>query len=376
MHYNIFLDNGMTGQINTFLVNYLCGIFYGCILGSIFVSIFIEYLTNTNNWSESIIYTDDCNKSEPDNYISQYKRLKINFDNLSESNKANNPTQLEDRMKYYEDYTEKYIIEVDPYTQFIIRLDGRSFSKLLSTIKTNEFNNLKTPFINDFKLAMDNVTSDLVKEFNATTGYNHSDEISLVFRALNDDNTDNSDDIIKEHMFNGRVTKLLSLTASYASVRLSKYLRQLNSDKFDVMYDRVSFDSRIIIFPSDIELCNYFVWRSKYDCYRNFVNELVYRYFPKKSLDKLNTTERVEKLRKEYNIDVNDFNIFLRNGTFVKRQLSKYTNYDGESFWRNIYVRFALPNYCCAENYYNLLLEKNFEEWEYQDIEFELVSEL
>jgi hypothetical protein len=54
---------------------------------------------------------------------------------------------------------------------------------------------LKTPFINDFKLAMDKVTADLVKEFNAATGYNHSDEISLVFKSLNED-TD--DELIKE----------------------------------------------------------------------------------------------------------------------------------------------------------------------------------
>ena len=404
MQYNIILDNGMCGTIESSILIDLAIIFYGTLFWIASTNLFtrVMYKTtdcniysielcdnqntdvvtqqsdNSDNNSDNSDNSDNLDNSDnPDdndndnisNYVPQYTELSEYFNTLSDDKK---PTQLDDRMKFYEQYTESNIVEFDSYTQFVIRLDGRSFSKLLSTIKNNEFNDIKTPFINDLKLAMDNVTADLVKEFNAATGYNHSDEISLVFRALNDD-TD--DELIKEHAFNGRVSKLLSLTASYASVRLNKYLRQYNTDKFYMMFDRIMFDSRVIIFPNDTELCNYFVWRSKHDCYRNFVSEIAYRYFPKKSLDKLNTTQRVEKLKKEKNLDVEDFNVFLRHGTFIKRQLQKFTEND-KSFWRNVYVRFALPKFVCNEDYIDLIKEKNFEEWEYQNIEFELISEL
>lgn len=401
MQYNILLDNGMTGTINSSVLTYLIGIFYGSIGGVIFTNLFNRYLYNydtskhkqNNNKPDNTeidkpndteINTKNDSDDESDkstdiidttditdiiDYVPQYKELSEYFNSLSNDKK---PKQLDERMKFYEEYTESNIVELDPYTQFVIRLNGRSFSKLLSTIKNNEFDNIKTPFINDLKHAMDNVTADLVKEFNVASGYNYSDEISLVFRALNDD-TD--DELIKEHVFNGRVSKLLSLTASYASVRLNKYLRQYNTNKFDIMFDRIMFDSRVIIFPNDTELCNYFVWRSKHDCYHNFVNEIAYRYFPKKSLDKLNTTQRVEKLKKEKNLDVNDFNVFLRYGTFIKRQLCKITE-DDKTFWHNVYVRFALPKFACNQDYIDLIKEKNFEEWEYQNIDFELISEL
>ena len=280
------------------------------------------------------------------------------------------PTQLGDRIKLYEYFTDSYINEIDSYTGYVIRLDGRSFSRLLSSIKQDEFNVLNTPFINDFKLAMDRTTTDLVKEFNASTGYNHSDEISIVFKPMNE-NTD--DEIVKEHQFNGRISKLISLTASYASVRLSYHLRHINYEKFNVMSGRATFDSRVIIFPNDTEICNYFVWRSYHDCFRNFVSELCHKHFPKKSVNKLNTKQRIEKLNKERNLDVYDFNPFLRNGTFIKRKLQSYTD-NGKTYWKNEYVRFSLPNFKCNSDYIDLLKCKNFEEWEYKDIEFELIN--
>jgi len=404
MQYKMNLDNGMTGTVEQSVITACYGLLAGAIGGYFGYKSTSNFLNKTNqsdnqsdyqsnnqsdnqsnnqsdyqsnnqsdyqydNESDNQSDNESDNQSDNESEQPQYESLQEYFDNLPELEK---PTQLGDRMKFYEEYTDKYISEIDSFTNFVIRLDGRSFSKLLSSLKSDEFNELKTPFINDFKLAMDKVTADLIKEFNAATGYNHSDEISLVFKSLNED-TD--DELIKEHMFCGRVSKLLSLTASYASVRLSKYLREYNSNKFDMMYDRVTFDSRVIIFPNDNELCNYFVWRSKYDCYRNFVNEIVYRYFPKKSLDKLNTQQRVEKLKSERDLDVNDFNPFLRYGTFIKRELRHYKDENKQNFWRNIYVRFALPNLCCSEDYIDLFKCKNFEEWEYQNIDFELISE-
>ena len=388
MNYIVQLDNGIYGTIDKtnydFLLSVTCSILITmCIYH--YINTLFNMANTIDNSNSSKCYNNEEHNTQSDtqsdtqsnyilkqtkseNYITQSQELNEYFNNLPEESK---PTQLGDRMKFYEKYTDKYIAEIDPYTSYIIRIDGRSFSKLLSGIKQNEFNSIQSPFINDFKLAMDRTTADLVKEFNASTGYNHSDEISLVFKPMNE-NTD--DELIKEHQFNGRINKLISLIASYASIRLSYHLRNINYEKFCIMFDRVTFDARAIIFPDDTEICNYFVWRSHHDCFHNFVSELCYKHFPKKSLDKLNTSQRIEKLKQERILDINDFNPFLRNGTFVKRELVSHK--EGEqTYWRNSYVRFALTKFECNTDYLDLIKCKNFQEWEFQNIEFELLGE-
>ena len=74
-------------------------------------------------------------------------------------------------------------------------------------------------------------------------------------------------------------------------------------------------------------------------------------------------------------MDIYDFNPFLRNGTFIKRE--KITNLvsckQGKNHkWHN--VRFALTNFKCNKNYLNLIKCKNFKEFKFQNIEFELIG--
>jgi len=361
-HYNVILENGMKGQVDSevysiFLNGILAGM-SGFILGNGFSSL-KNYLFETQQ-------QDETTKSESFEYKPEYKYLQ---DYMNELEIDEQPSDLGERMKMYEDYTEDSVTQIDAFTGFIIRVDGRGFSNLLNSLKNKEFEELKTPFISDFVLAMQRTCKDLVKEFNASTGYTHSDEISLYFKPLNTENDLEED--VKEHQFSGRVQKLQTLIASYATVRLIKHLQEINKDKFHNILDKIMFDGRVIIFPHGYEVCNYFVWRSKKDCFRNFVSELCYYNFPKKSLDKLNTDERVQKLRNEKGLIVSDYNIFLRNGTFIKREVESH-NEDGKTYWRNNYVKFALPDLKCNDEYLDLLECKNFEEWEFPDIQFEL----
>jgi hypothetical protein len=104
------------------------------------------------------------------------------------------------------------------------------------------------------------------------------------------------------------------------------------------------------------------------------VSELCYYFFSKKSIDGMNTKERIQELKNKKNIDIEDYNIFLRNGTFIKRERVQKEE-QGKKFWRNNYVRFALPGIKCNTIYYDLLVSKNFQESEFQDVEFELLSQ-
>jgi tRNA(His) 5'-end guanylyltransferase len=217
---------------------------------------------------------------------------------------------------------------------------------------------------------MDKTTADLVKKFNGSTGFNHSDEISIMFKPLN---KNRNDVILKEHIYRGRILKLVSLMSSYATSRLQFHLRNLNLTRFENITNRVIFDAHHIIFPNINELTNYFIWRSKIVCYRSFVKEIAATRFTKKTLVNLSTTEIADKLKKEYKNDVDDYNVFLRNGTYVKRKLIQH-KVDDKIFWYNDYVRFALPNIKCKQSYYDLFDCKNFQEEDFQDIDFELLG--
>ena len=357
MAYTVTLDNGMTGYLSHTLYDFCVSSLIGGFCGlATYCSL---KFNNKQKEPKTNIY---------DSKIPIYQYLEDYMNNLSENDK---PSDLGERMKIYEDYTEYNIGDIDSQTGFIVRVDGRCFSNLLHQLKNQEIIELKTPFMSDFVKAMQLTTSDLLKEFNASTGYTHSDEISLYFKALNSPNDEEAD--MKEHIFGGRVQKLISLISSYASTRLIKHLSYINKTKFESILDRITFDGRVICFPSNFEVCNYFLWRSKQDCFRNFVSEICYMHFPKKSLNKLNVDERITKLRNEKHIDINDYNIFLRRGTFVKRELEHYEK-DNVNYWRNLYVKFALPNLKCNDAYTELFECKNFEEWEFQDIEFELLG--
>lgn len=61
-------------------------------------------------------------------------------------------------------------------------------------------------------------TNDAVERFSATTGYTHSDELTLIFRPkLPGQSVE----------FGGRVPKLLSLVASYVAARFNHHLKEL-----------------------------------------------------------------------------------------------------------------------------------------------------
>lgn len=422
MSFTVQLDNGAHGEIEffTYTFTFLFSVVFGMIFGTIlneyfmnrFVKNFIEINKSLNSELNSELNTieeemesemeseteseveseteenicDDCvqameamESTKSPNCVESFKFTCSKLpQTASESlNLAINimkelggfSTDIGERMKYYETHSEEFVTTIDKNTEFVVRLDGRGFSNLFHSLKNDEFQRLRTPFLNDFKLAMDLTTADLVKTFTATTGYNHSDEISLHFKIHHKD-----DNVEREHLFKGRVVKLLTLLSSHASVKFQKYLREQNPTRYAHVLDRLTFDARHIIFPSEKEVMNYFVWRSQFDCYRNFVSELAYRYFSKKSLEKQSTKERKLRLLDEAGVDVDSFNVFLRHGTFVKRALTTY-NENNNTYYRNKYVRFALPELKCEKVYYDLVESKNFDSSEYTEL-LELVSEL
>ena len=266
---------------------------------------------------------------------------------------------LDIRMKQYEDQSlsPDYIVKNDEY--FIIRLDGRSFSRFTS--------GLKKPFDKLFIKAMCYTSADLLEEFKCKTSYCHSDEITLIFSRQ----YPNEKGIYTtSHIFNGRIQKLLSLTASYCSVRFNHHLNLLfemdkscNDTQYSksiiskILESKQMFDSRIIIFNelNNYEIVNHQIWRSTKDCYRNAVQAYGYYYIGYKQLMCKDNNHTINMLE-QHNIIWNNIPTYIKYGVYCKKELinseindKKFTR--SKTVFKNFKISFS-------ENMLNLLLAK------------------
>jgi tRNA(His) guanylyltransferase len=240
---------------------------------------------------------------------------------MVDSNPESVNKNLGERMKEYE-HDSLSVVKIEPYRPFVVRLDGRSFSKFTA--------GMKSPFDNIFAKAMILTTMDLITEFTAITGYTHSDEITIIFNAVS-----TKDDCEKglnkaTHLFDGRVVKLLTCMAGYCSVRFNYHLckiiapkasdyKQEYIEKINEM--KASFDARLVLFPENDErqIINHMVWRSLYDCERNAVSTYAREYFNQKELQGKNKSEMIEMLKSKV-LDWNtDVPMFLKNGVYFKK---------------------------------------------------------
>jgi tRNA(His) guanylyltransferase len=222
---------------------------------------------------------------------------------------------LGDRMKEYELESLK-VTHVEPYKSFVIRMDGNCFSKFTSSFDK--------PFDSIFLKCMIMTCGDLIQKFNACSGYTHSDEITLVIPAQCTKEEYDTETNKSVHMFNGRVTKIIGLTASFCSITFYKYLCEFVHESFR---DRITksipiFDSRILIFDhekQETEILNHFIWRSLYDCHKNAVSTYADYYVGKKKTFKMNTKEKIEELSKTeapwYSVPD-----YYKSGMFLKKE--------------------------------------------------------
>jgi len=222
---------------------------------------------------------------------------------------------LGDRIKQYE--TVFTGPRIDPTKPFIIRMDGHAFSKFTR--------GLKRPYDYNFHQAMVNTTKALMEEYEANTGYTHSDEISLLFYPR-----ETKTGGVKEPHFGGRIQKVVSTSAAFCTMIFNKELAKLFAGKEDEypsdtssVFERMTgyqsyFDSRMFQVPDEGQMFSYMFWRSSIDCRRNHVSELSRRHFGKGELDKKTTTDRIAMLA-EKGVIWDDQPACFRRGSFFKK---------------------------------------------------------
>jgi tRNA(His) guanylyltransferase len=271
---------------------------------------------------------------------------------------------LGDRMKAYE---EEYNPRIPPYNPFIIRLDGKNFSKF-----TRGF---KKPFDDLFLLSMVRTMNDMVEKYNAVTGYTHSDEITLVFSAACSRDEFEAGENKSSHPHDGRVVKLCTVMAGYCSVRFCFHMKDLiesTSDEYaepfvaKIHASEYCFDARPLKIPFDEsgEIVNHMIWRSVHDCHRNAVSTYARDRFSHKAVMGKNSTQMIEMMRLDGLDWETDVPLHYKHGVYGKKELyEKTTEINGESITA---MRQRVANRCFkikySEEMVRLMLAKHWTE--------------
>lgn len=210
------------------------------------------------------------------------------------------PTDFEalgDKHKAYEKQFQETLKEGLP---FVVRLDGRSFHTYTR--------GLARPYDAGMSRAMEVTMKALVKEFHPTVGYTQSDEITLVFANQTlDTNT--------QMIFGGKVSKILSSFAAFASVEFFKQsVRNLPEDKWELT---PTFDARVMQYETLELAAENLMWRET-DAIRNSVTMASSAYYSHKELQGKGHNTKL-KMLKEKGVEWSEYPTHFRQGVFARR---------------------------------------------------------
>lgn len=160
-----------------------------------------------------------------------------------------------------------------------LRLDGSGFSSLIKKLRSIGI--FSKGFSVDFANIMQNLAKFLLNKLGGMCVFTQSDEITLIIPPNNN------------HLYNGRVLKLCSTSASIASVYFYNQLIKLSpSVILEEIYPH--FDCRMGVFYTLKEALSLIWWRA-YDCSINGVADAVYHQRGK-LLKNENTFDRLKWL--------------------------------------------------------------------------------
>lgn len=234
-------------------------------------------------------------------------------------------------------------IMIDLDKPFIVRIDGHKFSKY-----TKEF---EKPCCERMEYAMIHMTLDVVSRFNARLGFCASDEATFVFPGW--------DDPKHSHPFNGRVQKISSLVASYASIRFNYHMKHFKDKivfnnvlskliyRFTQLFVRESdvddayFDARTFQVKDDEQAYEAVWWRYQYDTFNNGVSAIAQTLYTHKQLENKTTKERIHMIEEKGHC-LDNYSPHLLYGTFVKKQV-QYS--EDKSTYRSSMRTMSIPKW-------------------------------
>lgn len=179
----------------------------------------------------------------------------------------------------------------------ICRVDGKRFSRFTSS--------LNKPMDERLLWVMNELATEMVEHFTARVGFVQSDEISLLLYNL--------DKPESQLPYDGKVYKLIAELASFATVRFNDLLGK------ELVWKRLEnprFDARVFMLPVE-HIKNYFLWRYR-DGERNSIAAIAQAHYSHKQLHLKTTADMLDMLSRD-GIDIHDWPINFRHGTFLRR---------------------------------------------------------
>jgi len=222
------------------------------------------------------------------------------------SNKKSTKDSLGDRMKQYESVPNMKLTRRMP---LIIRLDGKAFHTF--TKKCDR------PFDEQLANVMVSVTEFLVKNIQGCKfGYTQSDEISLLITDYDELNT--------ESWFDKKVQKIVSISASMATMKFQQLLFSGAIDPDKLVSYNAMFDARVFTLPIE-DVTNYFIWRQQ-DAIRNSVQMLGQANFSHKQLQKQSCIKIKEMLIEEGKTPWDDIETRYKRGSCVIKSINVFVD--------------------------------------------------
>lgn len=225
-----------------------------------------------------------------------------------------NTLTLGDRMKLYEhalDY------KLNPCMNYMIRLDGKNFSKFTKRWPLNK------PFDENFNCAMNTAAQSLYNLIpNIKLIWHGSDEISAWFIFPDAGNP----------FFEGRIQKIVSLAAAQVSISFNIKLQKL----LDSEITPGIFDARLMQFPNDLEALNCFLFRQR-DCIRNAISGYAQTVFSAKEILNKNSDEKIKMLN-EHGFNFDNVENWAKFGTFIYKKVYEIKMNTDDTFVRTAYT--------------------------------------
>ena len=208
--------------------------------------------------------------------------------------------ELGERMKEFYENRTRHTLPRRTYT--IIRLDGKAFHTYLK--------GFKRPYDERIMRVMDNTAIALCKQIQgAKMAFVQSDEISIVLTDF--------DDIKTDAWFDGNIQKIVSVSASIATVAFNNGM-YLDEEILASMEKVAYFDSRVFTIPDPKEVINYFIWRQQ-DATRNSIQMGAQSLYSQKELHGKNT-DQLQELMFQKGQNWNDYPTGFKRGRVIVKE--------------------------------------------------------
>lgn len=204
---------------------------------------------------------------------------------------------LGNRQKKFENAQAKH--HLMPGIPTLARVDGRAFHTFTK--------GLVRPFDSRLGVCMTQTAVALLDEFKADLAYTQSDEITLCWKNLDEDNN--------YLMFSGKFHKMISLVAAQATWNFGR--AALSSLPYYYMERPALFDCRVWQVPNLRVAAENFLWREM-DATKNSVSMAASAYYPESQLNGKSTRERKNMLL-EKGIFWEEYPIQFKRGAYFKK---------------------------------------------------------